>query len=90
MPEKPESTPMRSSMMIKKSSTASESYVISEEASRILANVRGITDVCIENKYADRVTLSFVWDGGTTNFDSRPDFNEIDTNLQAIGLHRMQ
>ena len=81
---------MRSSMMIKKSSTASESCVVSDEASRILANVRGITDICIENRYADRVTLSFAWDGGTSNFDSRPDFNEIDTNLQALGLHRMQ
>jgi len=81
---------MRSSMMIKKSSNAAELYVISAEASRILANVRGVTDVRIENQYVDRVTLSFEWDGGTTNFDSRLDFGEIDTNLQAIGLHRMQ
>jgi hypothetical protein len=81
---------MRSSMMIKKSSNAVESCVISTEASRILASVRGVTDVCIENQYADRVTLTFEWDGGTSNFDSRLDFNEIDTNLQAIGLHRMQ
>jgi hypothetical protein len=81
---------MRSSMMIKKSSATTESYVISAEASRILSSVRGVSDVCIENQYADRVTLSFEWDGGTSNFDSRPDFNEIDANLQAIGLHRMQ
>lgn len=81
---------MRSSMMIKKSSNTVESYVIGAEASRILLNVRGVTDVCIESQYIDRVTLSYEWDGGVSKFDTRPDFAEIDTKLQAIGLHRMQ
>jgi hypothetical protein len=81
---------MRSSMMIKKASASVETYVIGAEATRILSDVRGISDIRIENQYIDRVTLSFEWDGGLSNFDSRPNYDEIDVNLQAKGMHRMQ
>jgi hypothetical protein len=81
---------MRSSMMIKKASESVETYVIGVEATRIVSELRGISDVCVENQYMDRVTLSFQWDGGLSNFDSRPNFDAIDVNLQARGMHRMQ
>ncbi len=81
---------MRNSMMVKRNSFCAETYVIGKEASRILSDVRGITDVRVESRYADRVTLSFEWDGGLSNFDSRPNFDRVDTELQAMGMHRMQ
>ena len=81
---------MRSSMMVKRNSFSTETYVIGTEAGRILSDVRGITDVRVENQYVDRVTLTFEWDGGLTNFDSRPNFDHIDARLQAMGMHRMQ
>ena len=81
---------MRSSMMVKRNSFSTEIYVIGTEACRILSDVRGITDVRVENQYVDRVTLTFKWDGGLTNFDSRPNFDYIDARLQAMGMHRMQ
>ena len=81
---------MRSSMMIKRVSSSDETYAINAEASGILSAVRGITDVRVENQYVDRVTLSFEWDGGLSNFDSRPNFGQIDMNLQAKGMYRMQ
>jgi hypothetical protein len=81
---------MRSSMMVKRESAWVEIYVIGTEASKVLAAVRGISDVKIENQYVDRATLSFEWDGGRSNFDSRPDFDEIDKSLQSKGMHRMQ
>lgn len=77
-------------MMVTRKSSSTETFVIGAEASRILSDVRGITDVRIENQYVDRVTLSFDWDGGLSNFDSRPDFDEIDTRLQVLDMHRMQ
>jgi hypothetical protein len=77
-------------MMVKRKSSSTETYFIGVEASRILSDVRGITDVRVENQYVDRVTLSFEWDGGLSNFDSRPDLNEIDAKLQVMDMHRMQ
>ena len=81
---------MRSSIMVKGTSAPAEIYVIGAEASQVLSAVRGITDVRIENQYVDRATLSFRWDGGRSNFDSRLNFDEIDRNLQSRGMHRMQ
>jgi hypothetical protein len=77
-------------MMVKRNSFATETYVIDTEACRILSSVRGITDVRVENRYIDRVTLSFEWDGGLSNFDSRPNFGCVDAQLQVMGMHRMQ
>jgi hypothetical protein len=77
-------------MMVKRESTSAESYVIGTEASKVLSAISGITDIKIENQYVDRATLSFDWNGGKTNFDSRLNFDEIDKNLQAKGMHRMQ
>jgi hypothetical protein len=81
---------VRSSMMVKRVSASTEISVVGAEASQVLFAVRGITDVQIENQYVDRATLSFSWDGGRSNFDSRPNFDEIDRNLQSRGMHRMQ
>ena len=77
-------------MMVKRESSWVEVYVIGTEASKVLSEVRGISDVRIENQYVDRATLTFEWDGGRSNFDSRPNFDEIDKNLQSKGMHRMQ
>lgn len=81
---------MRSAMMIRRNSFSTETYVIGTEACRILSDVRGITNVCVENQYVDRVTLTFEWDGGLSNFDTRPNFDHIDAQLQAMGMNRMQ
>ena len=81
---------VRSSMMVKRESGSAEVYVIGKEASAVLAAVSGISDVQIENQYVDRVTLSFEWKGGRTNFDSRLQFDDIDRILQSRGMHRMQ
>lgn len=81
---------MRSSMMVKRESASAGIYVIGTEALKVLSAVSGITDVQIENQYVDRATLSFKWNGGRSNFDSRLNFDEIDKNLQSIGMHRMQ
>lgn len=81
---------MRSFMMIKRASTSAETCVLGTAASGILSEVRGITDVRVENQHVDRVTLSFEWDGGLSHFDSRPNFGQIDIELQAKGMHRMQ
>jgi hypothetical protein len=81
---------VRSSMMVKRESASTETYVIGKEASEILAAVSGISDVKIENQYVDRATLSFEWKGGRTNFDSRLNFDDIDRILQSRGMHRMQ
>ena len=81
---------MRSSMMVKGKSASAETYVIGKVASEVLSAVSGISDVKIENQYVDRATLSFDWNGGRTNFDSRLNFDEIDRVLQSHGMHRMQ
>jgi len=81
---------MRSSIMVKRESASVETYVIGTEASKVLSAVPGITEVQIENQYVDRATLSFRWDGGRSNFDSRLNFDDLDRNLQSKGMHRMQ
>ena len=81
---------VRSSMMVKGESTSDGTYVIGKDASDVLAAIVGISDVRIESQYVDRVTLSFEWKGGRTNFDSRLKFDDIDRILQSRGMHRMQ
>ena len=81
---------MRSSMIIRRGSASHETYVIGDEASKVLAAVQGITDVRIENQYVDRATLTFDWEAGRKNFDSRLNYDEIDAELQSRGMHRMQ
>jgi hypothetical protein len=75
--------------MVRQDSSSAEIYVIGAEASKILSEISGITDVRIETQHIDRATLSFDWDGGRSNFDFRPDFDAIDQKLKARGLHRM-
>lgn len=77
-------------MMVRRASGSPEIGVVGAEASQVLSEVSGITDVKIENQYVDRATLSFRWDGGRSNFDSRLNFDEIDRSLQSKGMHRMQ
>ncbi|HEY6893516.1 MAG TPA: hypothetical protein VI258_05075 [Rhodanobacteraceae bacterium] len=81
---------MRSSMMVRGESALGDVHVVGQEAAEVLAAISGISDVRIENQYVDRVTLSFEWKGGRTNFDSRLDFDEIDGILHARGMRRMQ
>lgn len=81
---------MRSSIMVKRESASVETYVIGAEALNVLSAVPGITEVRIENQYVDRATLSFRWDGGRSNYDSRLNFDDLDRNLQSKGMHRMQ
>lgn len=81
---------MRCSMMVRKESSSVEISVIGTEASQVLSAIDGISDVRVENQYIDRAILSFDWSDGRSNFDFRPDFDVIDRNLQAKGMHRMQ
>ena len=81
---------MRSSMMVRRESDSTETYVIGAEASKLLSAVSGISDVKVENQYLDRATLSFNWEAGRSNFDARLDFAEIDQNLKSKGMHRMR
>ena len=81
---------MRTSMMVRRDAAFAGTYVIGTEAALILATIRGITDVQIENQYIDRANLSFTWDGGRNKFDFRPDFAQIDQLLKSKGMHRMQ
>ena len=81
---------MRSSMMVRRESSSREVAVIGEQASLVLSSIQGISDVRVENQYVDRATLSLRWKVGGSNFDFRPDFEKIDQQLQAMGMHRMQ
>jgi hypothetical protein len=81
---------MRSSMMVRRRSASEETYVIGAEAMKVLSAIGGITDIRIENQYIDRATLTFDWQGGHSNFDSRLNFEEIDRQLESRGMHRMQ
>ena len=80
----------RTSMMIRRDSAFSGTYVIGEEAVSILSSVSGISDVRVESQYVDRANLSFIWDIARSNFDFRPDFQQIDRMLLTKGMHRMQ
>jgi hypothetical protein len=75
--------------MIRRISSSAEVSVIGAEASQILSEISGISDVRVENQSIDRATLSFDWDTRRSNFDFRPDFDTIDQKLQAKGIHRM-
>ena len=77
-------------MMVRRDASVAGNYVIGTEAALILATIRGITDVQVENQYVDRANLSFTWDGGSHKFDFRPDFAEIDQLLKIKGMRRMQ
>ncbi len=81
---------MRSSMMVRKTSSCLETYVIGTEASKVLSTMTGVSAVKVENQYSDRATLSFEWKADATVFDSKLDFDELDRQLQLRGLHRMQ
>jgi hypothetical protein len=81
---------MRSSMMVRRESASEETYVIGAEASKVLSAISGITAVRIENQYIDRASLTFDWEAGRKNFDSRLNFDEIDTQLRSRGMRRMQ
>jgi hypothetical protein len=80
----------RTSMMIRRDSAFAGAYVIGEEAVLILSAISGISDVRVEGQFVDRANLSFIWDSARTNFDFRPDFQQLDRMLQTKGMHRMQ
>ena len=80
----------RTSMMIRRDSAFAGTYVIGDEAVSILSSVSGISDVRVESQYVDRANLSFIWDIARSNFDFRPDFQQIDRMLLTKGMHRMQ
>jgi hypothetical protein len=75
--------------MIKGESALGDVNLVGQEASGVLAAISGISDVQIEKQYVDRATLSFEWEDGRTNFDSRLDFEEIDVVLHSRGMRRM-
>jgi hypothetical protein len=83
-------TAKRTSMMVRRDSAFAGKYVIGEEAVSILSSVGGISDVRVESQYVDRANLSFIWDDARSNFDFRPDFQQLDRLLQTKGMHRMQ
>jgi len=83
-------TVARSSMMIRRDPAFPGEQAIGAEAAPILSSVSGISDVRVENQYADRANLSFVWDLARSNFDFRPDFERLDAMLQTKGMRRMQ
>jgi hypothetical protein len=76
--------------MIRRDSAFEGTSVIGVEAASILSAVSGISDVRVESQYVDRANLSFIWDSARSNFDFRPDFQQLDRMLQTKGLHRMQ
>ena len=77
-------------MMVRRQSAPGEIRGVGPEASEVLSAATGITDVRIESQYVDRATLSFHWEADPTKFDSRLNFSEIDEQLKARGMHRMQ
>jgi len=81
---------MRSSMTVRRRSESVETYVIGDEASKMLSALRGISEVQIVNQLPDRATLLFKWTPEAKKFDSRLDFTELDRELQLKDMHRMQ
>jgi len=74
---------MRATILIERLPTSYGSYMVGAEATQILGEVSGVTDVLVEKQFIDRAMLSFEFGDHTLGFDS------IDRVLRSKGMHRV-
>lgn len=74
---------MRATMKIERHLTSFASYLIGEDASKILATINGVSVVRIDAQHIDRATLSYECSEHGANLD------QIDQLLGAKGMRRV-
>lgn len=75
---------MRSMITIERLPTSHGSYLLGEDASKLLSTVVGISAVSVESQYIDRATVSYDWSDPTRDFDP------IDFLLKTKGMRRVR
>jgi len=73
---------MRKSIFVRRDSGLA-SYLIGNDACKILASVHGISALVVDREYIDRADLSY------ESNDSIQNLELIDRLLKAKGMHRM-
>lgn len=81
---------MRSSMIVRRRSESLETYLIGDEAAKLLSTLRGVSEVEIVSRLPDRAILTYHFTPEAKKYDSRIDFSEFDRHLQSKDMHRMQ
>lgn len=74
---------MRSTIMIERLPTSNGSYLLGDDASRLLSTIAGVSAVSVVNQFIDRATVSYEWS------DPARDFDRIDFLLKSKGMRRV-